>query len=154
MERPLVRVAARSDADAIGRMLHDFNAEFGDPAPPPAELAQRVRFLMDGGDTVIVVGGAGPDAVAVLRLRAALWMQGLECYLAELYVAPACRGRGLGRAVMEFSIELARERGASYMDLGTAESDAVAIALYESLGFSCREGKPDGPVNRYYERDL
>ncbi len=149
-----MRVAGPSEADAIGRMLHDFNAEFGDPAPPPEELAERARFLMDGGDTVVVLGGAGPDAVAVMRFREALWTGALECYLAELCVAPACRGRGLGRAVMEFSIELARERGAGYMDLGTAETDTVAIALYESLGFSCREGKPSGPVNFYYERDL
>ncbi len=52
------------------------------------------------------------------------------------------------------AIELARAEGADYMDLGTAESDVAARALYESLGFSNREGKPDGPVNYFYERDL
>jgi ribosomal protein S18 acetylase RimI-like enzyme len=40
------------------------------------------------------------------------------------------------------------------MDLGTAEDDVAARALYESLGFSNREDKPDGPVNYYYEREL
>jgi hypothetical protein len=40
------------------------------------------------------------------------------------------------------------------MDLGTGEYDVAGRALYESLGFSNREGKPDGPVNYYYERDL
>jgi ribosomal protein S18 acetylase RimI-like enzyme len=44
--------------------------------------------------------------------------------------------------------------GADYMDLGTAETDVAARSLYESLGFSNREGKPDGPVNYFYERDL
>jgi hypothetical protein len=40
------------------------------------------------------------------------------------------------------------------MDLGTGEDDAAARALYESLGFSNREGKPDGPLNFFYEREL
>jgi ribosomal protein S18 acetylase RimI-like enzyme len=78
----------------------------------------------------------------------------LECYLAELYVAPESRGRGLGRALMEAAIEVAREKGADHMDLGTSEDDVAARALYESLGFNNREGKPDGPVNYFYERDL
>ena len=40
------------------------------------------------------------------------------------------------------------------MDLGTSEDDVAARRLYESLGFSNREGKPDGPPNYFYERDL
>jgi ribosomal protein S18 acetylase RimI-like enzyme len=55
---------------------------------------------------------------------------------------------------MEEAIELARREGADYMDLGTSEDDVAARALYESLGFSNREGKPDGAINYYYERDL
>jgi len=30
----------------------------------------------------------------------------------------------------------------------------AARALYESLGFSNREGKPGGPINYFYEREL
>jgi ribosomal protein S18 acetylase RimI-like enzyme len=55
---------------------------------------------------------------------------------------------------MEAAMQLARDEGANYMDLGTAETDVCARALYESLGFSNREGRPDGPVNYYYEREL
>lgn len=31
-----VREATAADADAIGRLLHDFNREFDEPAPEPA----------------------------------------------------------------------------------------------------------------------
>jgi ribosomal protein S18 acetylase RimI-like enzyme len=55
---------------------------------------------------------------------------------------------------MNAAIDLARAEGADYMDLGTAETDVAARRLYESLGFSNREGKPDGPVNYFYEREL
>jgi ribosomal protein S18 acetylase RimI-like enzyme len=51
-------------------------------------------------------------------------------------------------------VELARERGAAHIDLATSEDDAAARALYESAGFTNREGGPDGPRMLYYERDL
>jgi ribosomal protein S18 acetylase RimI-like enzyme len=149
-----VRRAERADDEAVGRMLHDFNREYDDPTPPPAVIAKRIRELIDGGDTLVLVGGDGPDGLAVLRFRPSLWSQALECYLAELYVVPDRRGRGLGRALMEAAMDTARAEGADYMDLGTGEDDVAARSLYESLGFSHREGKPDGAIQYYYERDL
>lgn len=149
-----VRQARDADVDAVGRLLHDFNREFDDPAPEPAGLAVRVRELLAGGDTGLLVAGDEPVGLALMRFRLSLWGQGLECYLAELYVVPARRGQGIGRALMEAAMDLARGRGAEYMDLGTAETDVAARHLYESLGFDNHEGKPDGPVNFYYEREL
>jgi ribosomal protein S18 acetylase RimI-like enzyme len=149
-----VRPATAADAAAIGRLLHDFNTEYADPTPGPDRLAERIRQLLAGGDTTVLLGGPGPDGLAVLRFRPALWSEALECYLAELYVIPPRRGHGLGRALMNAAMDCARDQGADYMDLGTAETDVVARALYESLGFSNREGKPDGPLNYYYEREL
>jgi ribosomal protein S18 acetylase RimI-like enzyme len=157
MTDPMVRPATADDAADIGRLLHDFNTEYDDPTPGPEKLAHRIGALLGGGDTAVLLGDcgrAGPEGLAVLRFRPALWSEGLECYLAELYVVPAMRGRGLGRALMNAAIDFARERGADYMDLGTAETDVAARSLYESLGFSNREGKPDGPLNYFYEREL
>jgi ribosomal protein S18 acetylase RimI-like enzyme len=148
-----VRRAEPGDVAVIGRLLHDFNTEYEEPTPPPEALAERFRELL-AGDTVVLLGGAGPDGIAVLRFRPAIWTSELECYLAELYVVPGRRGHGLGRALMNAAIDTARAEGATYMDLGTSEDDVAARALYESLGFSNREGKPDGPVNFYYEREL
>lgn len=149
-----VRVATADDAAVIGQLLHDFNTEYNDVTPGPARLAERIKRLLAGGDMVVVLGGAGPDGLAVLRFRASIWSDGLECYLAELYVKPHLRGFGLGRAIMEKAMELARERGADYMDLGTSENDLAARALYESLGFINRENGPNGPITYFYEREL
>jgi ribosomal protein S18 acetylase RimI-like enzyme len=149
-----VRRATAPDAQAIGRLLHDFNSEFGDPTPGPAALAARIGELMCTGETAVLVTGSPLVGLAVLRFRPAIFSEALECYLAELYVAPPMRGKGLGRALMEAAMDHARERGASHMDLGTGEHDHAARALYESLGFSNREAKPGGPVNYFYEREL
>jgi ribosomal protein S18 acetylase RimI-like enzyme len=153
-ERADVRLASGDDAEAIGRLLHDFNTEFDDITPGPRALADRVRGLLAGGDTAVVLGGAGPHGLAVLRFRPAIWADAPECYLAELYVIPDRRGHNLGRALMEAAIEVARARGAAWMDLATSEDDVAARALYESLGFSNREGRPDGPINYFYGREL
>ena len=151
---PIVRMAGLADAEPIAELLHDFNSEFDEPTPGPARLAERVAYLLDENHATILLAGGGPDGLAVLRFRPGLWSEALECYLAELYVAPSRRGRGLGRALMRAAITLARERGADRMDLGTGEGDVVARALYESLGFTNRDRGPDGPVNYFYEREL
>ena len=149
-----VRLADRGDAAVIGQLLYDFNREFDEPAPPPSALAERLRQLIEGGDTTVLLGGDGPDGLAVLRFRAAIWSDGLECYLAELYVTPATRGRGLGRALMQAALGEARARGADTMDIGVDEPDLVARHLYESLGFTNRVGGAGGPVMYVYEREL
>ena len=137
----------------IGRLLHDFNTEFDEPTPSPSALARRVRELLSSGEFSVLLSTDGLG-LAVLRFRPGIWTTALECYLAELYVRPQGRGQGLGRALMEAAIEFARLRGADHMDLGTGEHDVAARALYESMGFSNREGKSDGPFNYFYERAL
>jgi ribosomal protein S18 acetylase RimI-like enzyme len=149
-----VRRAGVEDAEAIGRMLHDFNSEYDDYTPGPEAMRKRIGELLESGDVLVLLGGEGPDGLALLRFRPSLWSESLDCYLEELYVRPDLRGRGLGQALMEAAIETARAEGAGYMDLGTAETDTAARALYEKMGFSRTEGKPDGPVNYFYEREL
>jgi ribosomal protein S18 acetylase RimI-like enzyme len=151
---PLVRRADVGDARAVAKLLYDFNREFDEPTPPVDELADRISHLLDGGDTAVLLAGDGPDGVAVLRFRDAIWSDGRECYLAELYVTPDRRGRGLGRALMEAAMRDARERGAHTMDIGVDEPDVAARRLYESLGFTNRTGGAGGPLVYVYERDL
>jgi ribosomal protein S18 acetylase RimI-like enzyme len=149
-----VRTGRLADAAAVGRLLDDFNREFGEPTPGPDLLAERVRRLLGEDQITVLLVGAGPDGLAVLRFRPAIWTEALECYVAELYVVPRRRGDGLGRALMESVLATARAQGADRVELGTSESDVAARALYESLGFSNREGGPDGPVMYVYEREL
>jgi GNAT superfamily N-acetyltransferase len=149
-----IRLASPADAPAFGRLLHAFNAEFGEPTPDAALIAERAAPLMESGEVTVLFGGKGPDGFAELRFRPSLYTGALDAYLEELYVVPERRGRGLGRALLEAAMEHARERGAVRIDLNTSVDDVAARALYESAGFTNREGGPDGPVMLYYERDL
>ena len=51
-------------------------------------------------------------------------------------------------------MDAAREAGATHIELNTGETDVEARSLYESSGFTNREGRPDGPRMLYYEREL
>jgi ribosomal protein S18 acetylase RimI-like enzyme len=150
----VVRRGEPADAEAIGRLLHDFNVEFDDVPTPPEQIAERMREVIAEGSTIVLLVGDGPDGFVVLRFQPSLSTPGQECYLAELYVVPDLRGQGLGRALMEEAIEVARREGADYIHLGTSENDVGARALYEKLGFTNREGTPDGPIMYVYELEL
>jgi len=154
VDMPVVRRADVEDASIVAQLLYIFNREFDEPTPPVAELTGRITHLLEVGDTVVLLVGDGPDGLAVLRFRDAIWSSGRECYLAELYVTPARRGNGLGRALMRAALREARDRGADTMDIGVDKPDLAARHLYESLGFSNRAGGATGPLMYVYERDL
>lgn len=150
-----VRRAEPGDAGDVARLLHDFNTEFDEPTPAVEVLAERAADLIAAGEITVLLAGGGPDGLAQLRLRRSVWFEGFDAYLEELYVVPARRGEGIGRALLAAAMDAAREAGAEHIDLNTGETDTAARALYESAGFSNREGSsPDGPAMLYYERDL
>ena len=149
-----IRRATGEDAADIGRLLHDFNTEFSDPTPGAAVLAERAADFIAKGELTFLLAGDGPDGIAQMRFLPSIWSGELDAYLEELYVVPPLRGKGIGRALLESAMEAARAAGATHMDLNTGETDTAARALYESSGFTNREGSEDGPSMLYYERDL
>jgi ribosomal protein S18 acetylase RimI-like enzyme len=150
-----IRLATATDAPALGRLLHAFNAEFGESTTPsPEVIAQRAAPLIESSEVTVLLAGAGPDGFAELRFRPSLYTGAPDAYLEELYVVPDRRGHGLGRALLEVAMEHSRTRGAAHIELSTSEDDVAARALYESAGITNREGGPDGPRMLYYERDL
>ena len=52
----------------------------------------------------------------------------------DLFVAPEARGEGVGRALIEASAEVARERGAPFVEWSTAPDNHTAQRLYDSTG--------------------
>jgi ribosomal protein S18 acetylase RimI-like enzyme len=111
--------------------------------------------MIDSGAATFLLVGEPPVGIAMLRFRESVWTDRLDAYLEELYVAPDRRREGVGRALLERTLDFARERGAGRIDLGTAVDDRAARALYESVGFTNFE-KPDEPGTRmlFYEREL
>ena len=55
------------------------------------------------------------------------------CYLQDLFTAPASRGRGVARLLIEAVAERARSRGATRFYWLTQEHNATARALYDRV---------------------
>ncbi len=56
-------------------------------------------------------------------------------YLAELYLAPHARGKGLGRALIEGCEDWARGRGHKLLQVGALARNVRAIHAYEAAGY-------------------
>lgn len=145
---------------AAAQLLHDFNVEYGEPAPPPGELAARLAELVAGDHVTVLLarahetGGTGAAVgVAVVRVQPSVWSPAQEAYLAELYVVPSRRGEGYGRELITEAMRFAREQGADYAFVITTEDDRAAQRLYEAAGFRRTEGE-GGPLMLAYEREL
>jgi GNAT superfamily N-acetyltransferase len=79
-----------------------------------------------------------------------------QAHIRMLGVAPGVRGRGVGRLLMDASIERARDAGKTVLTLNTTERMKVARRMYESMGFTRTEDEvfPDGFVLLSYEIPL
>jgi putative acetyltransferase len=65
--------------------------------------------------------------------------------LAKMSVTPAYRGNGIGRRILEHTIEQARAAGATALILESNDKLANAVHLYESLGFVHRPPETVAP---------
>jgi ribosomal protein S18 acetylase RimI-like enzyme len=151
-------VGSPADADLLGRMLHAFNAEYGEDEPAAATIAALAAPQIESGEVAVLfteeLVGAEPAGFAQLRFHLSLYAAGPDAVLEELWVRPAARGTGLGRQLLEAAMVHARERGATRIELNTSTDDDAARSLYASAGFGNEEGGPGGPSMLYYERDL
>jgi ribosomal protein S18 acetylase RimI-like enzyme len=78
------------------------------------------------------------------------------CEMKRLYVRPAFRGFGLGRALVETLMQRAREAGYSTMFVDTLSDMEAARELYASLGFESTEPYYYNPLPgaHYFRADL
>lgn len=149
------RIAQSVDSEEVAELLDRFQAEFDEYTPGAKVLAPRVRKHIAGDLSVFLLAEPPHVGVAQLRFREYLLTGAPTCYLEELYVVPERRGEGHGRMLMQTALRVARERGATTMELGTALDDTAARGLYESLGFTNfeKDGRPETQM-LYYEREL
>ena len=86
------------------------------------------------------------DESGALIAYAGAWIVFDEAHVTNVAVAQAMRGRGIGRAILAALMQYAANMGAQVLTLEVRKSNAVALALYQSMGFSQL-----GVRKRYYE---
>jgi ribosomal protein S18 acetylase RimI-like enzyme len=139
---PPVRVAAPEDAPIVAQLLIDWRDAMDRPWPPDDAIRAGVERLIGRDDAEYLLGGDGPDGIIQLRYRYGIWLDAEDCHVEDVFVRAEARGSGLGKALVSFAIERARERGCRRLELDTAEENVPALALYRSLGFRSGGDEP------------
>ena len=65
--------------------------------------------------------------------RPSTWTETDYCYLEDLFVDPNIRGKGIGRALMNKVVELAKEKNSKRVYWTTQEFNKTARVLYDSI---------------------
>lgn len=146
---PPVWLAGPDEAETVGRLLVEFRDLLGTDWPSENAILASVERLLEDRETEFLVSApdedAAPAGVCQLRYRWAVWTAAPDCWLEDLYVTRAARGRGVGVALVEAALERARARGCRRIELDTSEGNQAALRLYERMGFS-PSSKSDAPT--------
>lgn len=133
-----VRIAARTDASVVGRLLFDFNVEFDAPTPSAAEFGTRFASLLERDDVVVLLAEDSGEALgfALVTLRPTPYFDGPLAQLEELYVVGALRDQGLGTRLLTAAVEQVIARGAVEIHINVDEIDHDTRRFYERHGFT------------------
>jgi ribosomal protein S18 acetylase RimI-like enzyme len=114
----------------------------GIASEPPVDIGERAAvFAKSAAGTVVAV--AGDQVIGMLHVEAS--RHGFGEF--GMLVDRDWRGRGVGSALMQAAISLARQRGLHKLSLEVFTHNAGAIALYRKCGF-VEEGRRTAQYRR------
>ena len=120
--------------DAFERLIPQLSSS----NPPPGRAKRRA--LVDSDASTLLIA-RDEDGVIVGSMTLAMFRipTGLRAWIEDVVVDDAARGKGVGRLVNERALEIARDAGATTVDLTSRPSREAANRLYQRMGFVARE---------------
>lgn len=132
-----LRHASATDVDLILDLIAELAAY---EREPQSARATREDLLRDGFGAEprffveIAEWDGEPAGFALWFLNYSTWSGRAGIYLEDIFIRPAFRRRGIGRALLAHLARLCLERGYTRLVLQVLDWNAPAIAFYESLG--------------------
>jgi len=87
-----------------------------------------------GAECLIAREGGEPVGFALYFHNFSTFLSRRGLYLEDLFVEPAHRGKGYGRALLQQLAQIAVARGCGRLEWSVLDWNAPAIGFYESLG--------------------
>ena len=139
----VVRTARAGDARAMAEVFAAVAQErHGIATEPPVDVEERsALFARSAGESVVAV--AGDRIVGMLHIEVSRFGFGEFGMLVDR----GWRGRGVGSALVEAAIAMARDRGLHKLCLEVFAHNTAAIGLYRKFGFV-----EEGRRRRQYRR--
>ncbi|MHB8465304.1 MAG: GNAT family N-acetyltransferase [Acidimicrobiales bacterium] len=106
-------------------------------SPPPTE--DELASIIASPDTDLLVARLGGEIVGTLTLVIFRIPTAVRAWIEDVVVDEAAGGRGIGRALTEEALSIARTKGARTVDLTSRPSREAANRLYQRVGFERRE---------------
>jgi ribosomal protein S18 acetylase RimI-like enzyme len=127
----IIRPATPADAGDLACM----NAAFNGVSESAAQIAARLAACADIETAILAELDGQISGFACVRVVPCVLYAEPYAELTELYVEPAFRRRGLGRALIAYAEQLAHARGATDLLIMTGVGNAAAQALYRAAGY-------------------
>jgi ribosomal protein S18 acetylase RimI-like enzyme len=131
------RIATLADLDVIAPLFDSYR-QFYEQAPDLALARSFVRDRLANKESVVLLASDDTQqVVGFCQLYPTFCsIEAMPTYsLYDLFVSPAARRSGAGKALLQAAEKLAAENGKARMDLTTAKTNKPAQAAYESLGW-------------------
>ncbi len=135
----VIRPPAANDLAAWLPLWHGYNAFYGREGPtaldPRITEATWQRFFNPAEPVFALVAereGGLLGLVHFLYHRSTTRIE-LTCYLQDLFTAPAARGQGVGRRLIEAVYAAARDAGIRRVYWQTHETNAAGRRLYDTV---------------------
>jgi GNAT superfamily N-acetyltransferase len=128
-----LRDATPSDETAFLSLWHQYIAFYKVSLAPDVTTATWARLMTAASPVkarLALVDGQ-VQAFAIHLHHPSTWVATEDCYLEDLFVAPEARGHGLGRALLDDLVALARAKGWARLYWHTDEGNTRARALYD-----------------------
>jgi len=99
----------------------------------------QLRRLVESQATKLYFAQEGDVVLGMLSLVVFSIPTGTKAWVEDVVVAQVARGKGVGMALMNHALAVAKNAGAKSVDLTSRPSREAANKLYQKLGFTARE---------------